>query len=114
MSNKYFYKDIKIIKVCRVCGVSFRPPRFTHRASISLCIKHFRIQSNEAFKKRFAGLSKEEKSLLSKKRYPYWLEWKKKNIIKRNKIALESYHRRKNDSKNKARRHRRTKLKLLI
>ena len=42
-------------------------------------------------------------------KYQLWKKWTVKNLIKRNKIALESYHRRKSDPKNKARKHRTTK-----
>lgn len=109
------YKDIKIIKFCKVCGVEFRPKRYSSQASIGLCIKHRREYYKEL--RRLYGWktwSPEKKKEVARKRYPNWLRWvrkNKKNIERRRATALKSYHRRKNDPKNKARKHVATRVK---
>lgn len=108
-----FYREIKIIRSCKVCGVEFRPARYSVAANLWLCIKHRReYQREQAKLYGWKSWSPERKKEEAKKRYPVWLNWVKNHPERRRELALMSYHRRKLDPKNKTRRHRATQNKL--
>lgn len=107
------YRDIKLIKFCKVCGVEFRPARYSVAARLGLCIKHRREYQRERAKRYgWHTWSPEKKKESTRKNYSVWLNWVKNHPDYRRKLALESYHRRKLDPKNKARKHRATQNKL--
>lgn len=106
--SKKFYKDVHIIAYCKICSVEFRPKRYGYRAALCVCNVHLR----EFLKKRYAeyGREYEKKPERKKMRFEVWKKWVKKNIEHRRKLALESYHRRKFDPKNRSRKHRKSNL----
>lgn len=109
MSDK-FYKDIQVIKFCKVCGVSFRPVRGSLAGRIGLCKEHRPIFYKEWYQKfskpYLARMTPEARARYKLKQYEVWLAWTKKNLDKRRLQALASYHR--NKDKHKGRRHRAT------
>src|SRR3990167_8851235 len=109
MTKLKFYKEYHYIKHCRVCGVQYRPGRYDSRRNISLCWPHRKIYLREQFNKWFNNLPEERKVLRKEYCYSIWKKWVIQNIEKRRTVALVSYHKRKNESKNKARKHVRTK-----
>ena len=111
--KEQFYKVKKIIKFCRFpnCGVMFRPDNNPYNKG--LCYVHRKQYQREQYKKWKANLTPEQKEKIKeygRNHYPQWLIWVSKNIERRRRIALRSYHRRKKEPKNKMRRHRRTKI----
>ena len=108
--SKHFYRDVKVIKVCKVptCLVEYRPPKDSFFARLNLCHKHRTIYYRNWYINRFlpffAKLSKEEQQRYRDMRYEAWLDWVDKNTDKRRQQALESYHR--NKHKHVARKHR--------
>ena len=107
--SKLFYKDIKVIKFCKVCKISCRFPNDSFFSSLGLCYKHRRDFYRDWRKKVWWPWFKKQLPEVQKKYRDSWNKWVEKNIDRRRKIALRSYHRRKFDSKNKARKHRATK-----
>ena len=109
--SKHFYRDIQLIKFCKKCGVEYRPRRFSYQAASGLCIVCRRAMKAKYWREvglpRFRALSPEQRREIWKKRYPSWLKWVAKNLPKRRKMALDSYHRRKEEHWH--RRHRSTK-----
>ena len=103
-----FFKNIKVIKFCKVCKVMFRPDRGSPESSIGLCYVHRKIFYNEHSKKRYQNFSPEKKKEYIKKNAERYKIWISKNIERRRKIALVSYHRRKHLHKD--RKHIRTKI----
>lgn len=106
-----FFRDIKLIKFCKVCKVEYRPPRGSFAAASGLCYVHRKIFTKESFakwNKRFwARMTPEQRKAYRKKQQKNWLNWVIKNIDRRRKQALESYHRKKH--LHKSRKHRRTR-----
>ncbi len=102
--SKFFYKDVKIIKYCQKCGVSFRPQKGT--AHFNLCAVHRRPYAQEAYKKYQEKYKEKYKGKYKDLRYRTWKAWIEKNLERRRKLALESYHR--NKDKHKSRKHRTT------
>lgn len=95
-----WHRDIKWIRVCRDCGVEYRPKRYSFQASSQRCY----VCRKKKAREYWATMSPEEK----KKKYTYWFNWTENNLDKRRTIALASYHRNKNNPANKARKHRPT------
>ncbi len=97
--SKFFYKDVKIIKFCKVCHVPYRPKRYTFFAMLGLCWKcrrpYYTKWYREVWKPWFAKQSPERKAKYKKAQYLNWKVWVTKNELKRRKQALESYHRNK-------------------
>jgi len=112
--SKHFYRDVKLILFCKVpdCHVEYRPVRASFFAKLHLCHKHRSVYYRDWYINKFlpffAKLSKEDKQRYRNMRYEVWKKWVIKNIDKRRLQALESYHRRKGEAKNKARKHRAT------
>ena len=100
-----FYRDIQIIKFCKWCGVKFRPRRGSVAAVLGLCWKCRR----ESRKQYLAQLSSEQKKKFYHVWYKSWRKWLGQNLERRRRTALKSYHLRKLEPQNRARRHRRTK-----
>lgn len=98
-----FYKDLKLIYFCKECGVEYRPQRFTYKANLHRCWKCRRLYCSERFKKQTPERQRE----IKERNYKLGKLWVIKNIEKRRKIALKSYHQRKDE--HRARRHRRTR-----
>ena len=109
--SKHYYRDVKLIKFCKKCGVEYRPPRFTFFAMFGLCWKcrrpYYKKFYNEVWKPWFAKQTPEMRAKIKGKRYLVWKIWVTKNEIKRRQQALASYH--KNKEKYRGRRHRATK-----
>lgn len=100
------YRDIKIVKFCKVCGVEYRPARYSHIGAIGMCWKCRKEAIRLWQKKWWGNLSEERKKEYKKKRYEMWKKWVVKNLERRRKQALKSYH--KNKDKHRNRRHRAT------
>jgi hypothetical protein len=114
INKRAYYKDIKTIKFCKVCGVPFRPKRGSVGWISGLCHKHRYLYSKKLAEYSAAWWGRktpEYKREYKKKNYESWKKWVEKNKKKRRLIALKSYHRRKNDPKNKARKHVSTRLR---
>lgn len=99
--SKDFYKDVKIIKICKVpeCGVEYRPERGSFFAEIGLCHKHRTIYYRNWYINRFLPFFKKlpeaEKERYRKMKLAVWKKWVERNKDKRRLQALESYHRNK-------------------
>lgn len=93
------YRDIKLIKFCKVCGVEYRPARYSFSAHLGLCHKHRRVYYKNWYANYFLPWFKKQppavKQKYREKKYASWKKWVEKNIDRRRKQALESYHRRK-------------------
>ena len=113
--SKFFYRDIKLIKFCKVkgCGAEYRPVRYSFFAQLGLCHKHRSVYYREVYLNRylpfFNELSPEGKQKYRLRRYEVCEKWVIKNSVRRRKQALESYHR--NKDKHKERRHLATHIK---
>ncbi len=111
--SKHFWRDVKLIKHCKVCHVEYRPERYSFFATLGLCHKHrsvyYRNWYINKFLPFFAKLPPEKKQYYRDMQRKRWNEWVSNNIDKRRARALESYHRRKVDPKNKKRKHRKVK-----
>lgn len=90
--SKKFYRDVKLIRACKICGVQFRPKRYTTAAKLRLCHKHREEWWKERYQKEMAYEQTPERK---KMRFAAWKKWVEKNEIRRRKLALDSYHRRK-------------------
>jgi len=110
--SKHFYKDIKLIRFCKKCGVEYRPPRFSFFASLRLCWVCRRPYYEKWYKERFLPYwnrqTPERKKEIKAQKHVVWLKWVEVNKEKRRAQALLSYH--KNKTKHKGRRHRKTAL----
>lgn len=106
--SKHFYKDVKLIKSCKVCHVEYRPPRYSFFAMLGLCWNCRRPYYKEWYEKRwkkwYAKLSLEDKLKYKKAALVNWKAWVTRNEIKRRKQALDSYH--KNKHRHLQRKHR--------
>ncbi len=109
--SKHFYRDIKVIKNCKVCRVEYRPIRSSFNDRLGLCYKHrkqyykhYYIAIRLAWLK---ALSPQRRAEWWKQHYGHLRQWVKDNPERRKAIALASYHR--NKGKHKARKHRATK-----
>lgn len=109
-----FYRDVKLVCICKVCKVEFRPERYSAFARIGLCHKHryiyYRNWYINWFLPWFAKQSPETQQRYRDMRYGVWKKWVNSYPERRKKIALDSYHRRKADPTNKKRKHRKTNL----
>jgi hypothetical protein len=104
--SKKFFRETRWIKFCKICGTEYRPLKYSWEADTGLCNKCRHKWYKELYKKKIAYFNQPERK---KQRYEVWLKWIKKNYERRRMLALISYHKRKNDPKNKTRRHRATK-----
>ena len=99
--SKHFYKDVKVIKVCKVpgCGVEYRPERGSFFSKLNLCHKHRNIYYRNwyinTFLPYFKKLPEAEKEKYRAMKLEGWKRWVEKNLDKRRQQALESYHRNK-------------------
>ena len=106
--SQHFYKDVKIIKFCKVCGVEFRPQRFSLAAALGLCHTHRHAYQQKHYREVYvpflATATPEQKAAYRKKRYEVWKKWVNVYKTKRRAQALASYHR--NKHKHVSRKHR--------
>lgn len=111
-NDRVYTSNWKWIKFCKLCGMDYEAKRGSFEAMTNLCYKHRNLWYKELYK----IYGKEHDKLPRRKKmwYKSWLKWVKKNYEKRRAIALASYHRRKQEPKNKARKHRRTREKLAV
>ena len=97
--SKHFYRDVKLISFCKVCGVEFRPPRASFFAMLGLCHKHrklyYRAWYFNVYLPFFKKLTPAQQQKYRDRRYQVWLKWVTNNKERRKLQALESYHRRK-------------------
>jgi len=84
----YFYRDVKIIRLCKVCKVMFKPVR--GRYHHNLCIEHRRKFLHDYYAKKRANMSPEEKRELNHRNAPNRKRWIEKNLNRRRDIALLS------------------------
>lgn len=109
--SKYFYRDVKLIKFCKVCNVEYRPERGSFFAMLGLCHKHRKVYYQDWYKNKFLPffekLSLEQKQKYRDMRYGVWKKWVTNNVERRRLQALESYHR--NKHKHTDRKHRKKK-----
>jgi hypothetical protein len=106
MPREKLFKDIKVIKRCKNCGVVFRPRRDVYHKLCRTCRRKVNYLNNKAWYER---LSPEKKAIYWEKKYEQRRQWEKKNPMRRRVLALESYHRCKMKESNRKRKHRRTK-----
>ena len=104
---KYYKERVWNRRICKICGVTYVPHGEFHRV-LKLCYVHRHefikvlYQKNKDYSKKNFWKYKDSWYLL-------WKEWAAKYPSRRREIALKSYHLRKDDPKNKQRKHRRTK-----
>lgn len=107
--SKHFYKDVQVIKICKVptCLQEYRPQRGSFFAKLNLCHKHRNIYYRNwylnTFVPFFKKLPEEEKQKYRDMKMDAWKKWVEKNLDKRRQQALESYHRNKHKSNRKHR-----------
>lgn len=104
MKHNYFAKDKKKKVFCLKCGEIIEDYDVNKASNTTFCKKHRYIFNKYIYEK-----GEKFNSVLKNKTFNRWKNWTFKNWDRRNKIALDSYHRRKNDPKNKKRKHRRTR-----
>jgi hypothetical protein len=120
MSNRYgryrqrypVYREYFYIYQCKVCRIEFRPQHEDrYRRYLRLCHKcrmeYSRKRYRAYYLSYFQALPPERQRTIKAKRYAIWKVWVGKNIERRRKQALESYHRCKHRHN---RRHRRTRI----
>ncbi len=109
--SKKFYRDVKLIRFCKKCGVEYRPPRFSFFARLRLCWKCRRPYYAKWYKESYLPWLKrqtpERIAEILKGRQVAWRAWVEANKDRRRAQALASYH--KNKAKHKGRPHRATK-----
>lgn len=107
-----FYRDIKLIIFCRVCGVEFRPRRFSMASVLKLCWNHrtefYRKRYREVLIPFYAALSPEKKAQYRALQRKRWNRWVELHGDQRRQQALASYHRHK--ARHKGRKHRATRV----
>lgn len=108
--SKHYYKDIKLIRFCKKCGVEYRPPRFSFFAMLRLCWKCRRPYYAKWYRTVFLPWWKKQtparQQEIKAQRQETWRVWVDRNKNHRRAQALASYHR--NKDKHKGRRHRKT------
>ena len=103
-TKQRFIKEMNYFVKCRVCGIEYRSHSgWTWRIGLRLCVTHRRAWFNEQYKKY------KSKPRFKLRKYQEWKRWVVANIESRRRLALESYHRRKNDPHNKVRSHHKKK-----
>ena len=103
-TKQRFIKKMNYIIKCKVCGKEMRS--YTGRnvkVSSRLCRTHRKGWLSE-LRKRYRALPRNKIAI-----YTSWRRWVAKNIERRRRLALESYHRNKDKPSNLERRHRATK-----
>ena len=100
-----FYKDIKIIKRCRNCGVEFRPIRYTWQNKRCICTKCVAKEIAMWRKKnpdKWRDIVRRYKKKARSRRLPWvlhayaqWQRWVAQNPVRRREIARKSYYKRK-------------------
>lgn len=96
-------------RVCKVCGVKYLKPKSYSLAGLRLCYVH----RKEWFKECYQNYTKEWRRKHPEYKvvqYQVWKKWVVQNLERRRNIALRSYHKLKNNPKNKARKHIATKI----
>ena len=104
MKLKFYKERVTPWKICKKCGVEYRPPT-KRTATLGLCYVHRKDFAKEFYQKYGKKWQLENWA----KVYEWWKDWVKRNPERRRQIALESYHRNKDKPSNKARKHRATK-----
>lgn len=110
--KEVFYKDIKIIKTCKNCGVIYRPARGSYHAHIGLCIKCRSTALPRLSYGKWLMLKKARemtRKLSGIKRETRKNNWNQKHPIRHRIKALESYHRCKDFAGNRKRSHHKKK-----
>lgn len=97
--SKRFYRDIKLITFCDLCGTKYRTERGSFFSKLKLCHKHRKLYYKSFYKLRLlphiAKFSEEKMKAYKKAHLIWWHQWVEKNHEKRKAQALASYHRRK-------------------
>ena len=101
---KPFYRDIQVIKFCRICQVDFRPRLGT--VHFGLCHTHRPQGYREFYRKYYRPWYLKNSDRVKPLQYKIWRRWVAANLTKRRGQALASYHRHKDE--HRTRRHRRT------
>ena len=108
MNKLPFYKEkIYLGRLCKVCGTEYKARKGGVNWGLRLCALHRRQWWREhyyKFDKAWRLNHKEYRAM----QYQVWKKWVTENIERRQLIALNSYHKRKHDPRNKARKHRAT------
>lgn len=100
--SKEFYKNVKIIRFCKVCDVSFRMSRNYHVVGYNLCIVHRReFWRAEIRKQMKTETFKEYKKRNKAKHDADNRRWVATHMERRRAIALASYHKNKHKHKRK-------------
>jgi hypothetical protein len=108
------YKDIQIVHWCKKCGALFRPSRgYSHLGLCIVCrrefIRDYNIRTGNTWKEKVAKMTPERREEFMEKEYLRWQNWVNDHLPRRRSLALESYHRRKDDPGHRARSHHKKK-----
>ena len=103
MTNKFrYYKEKHIlVRRCKApeCPASYRPERGSQHDRMGLCWKHRRIWYRNWYLNWFLPWFKKQPPEIQvhyrQMKYNVWLKWVEKNINRRRKSALTSYHKQK-------------------
>lgn len=99
MSRIKFYKDIQLVRNCKVCRQEYRPRRFTYSAGLRLCWKCRKEYHKEFYKKYTIPFvqrqTPERQKELRKQNLEAWKKWVARHPNRRRAQALASYHRNK-------------------
>jgi len=106
--SKKFYRDIKIIKFCKQCGVAYKPARWSFFAMLGLCWvcrrPYYQRWYRDSWLPYFNRQTPERQEEIKAQKIAAWKVWVKRNLKKRQRQALESYHRHKDE--HRGRKHR--------
>ena len=107
MSKLQFYKVIKIIKWCTICGKEWRPIRYdwlNDRCICQSCVAKEIAEWRKAHRSQWNSIIARYKKKARSKRLPWvlneyrrWKAWVALHPERRRAIALNSYYRRLND-----------------
>ena len=87
------YKEIRLIRICKDCGIQYRPLRYSWQATMQRCYHCRKKWAKENSWWLTATL--EEKKEYIRKNYDKLQKWNRTHPELRRKVALASYHRRK-------------------
>src|SRR3990167_9700936 len=94
--SKHYYRDIKLIRFCKKCGVEYRPSRFSFFARLRLCWKcrrpYYAKWYKDVFLPWWKAQTPERRQEIKAQRQETWRAWVEENKGRRRAQALASYH----------------------
>ena len=114
-TEQKFLKEVYVVKFCKKCDVRYLIRRGKSqmgkiRYGMDYCIKHRHLFWQDKYllyKYQFQWPS------MKALQFKVWKKWVQQNPERRRQLARESYHRHKNNPRNKVRKHRATKKPLI-